>query len=76
MANLMMLFNEWRFRWQQRMRHARLRHLQGQIEDAQAECAALGVYIGVLISEKAALEARAYHELAGDETRPQPSVGR
>ena len=45
-----------RQKWNKNRQQARLEILQGELENAQRDCAALGVYIGTLIRRKSELE--------------------
>ena len=43
-------------KWRRMRQQRRLALIQGELENAQADCAALGVYIGRLIQRKTELE--------------------
>ena len=43
-------------RWHKNRQQARLQIIQGELENAQRDCAALGAYIGELIRRKSEIE--------------------
>lgn len=45
-----------RQKWHRHRQQARLQIIKGELENAQRDCAALGVYIGTLIRRKSELE--------------------
>lgn len=53
MANLI---DSMKQKWHRHRQQARLQIIKGELENAQRDCAALGVYIGTLIRRKSELE--------------------
>ena len=53
MANLIETLRQ---KWHKNRQQARLEILQGELENAQRDCAALGAYIGELIRRKSEIE--------------------
>ena len=45
-----------RQKWHRNRQQARLQIIQGELENAQRDCAALGAYIGELIRRKSEIE--------------------
>ena len=49
-------------KWRRMRQQRRLALIQGELENAQADCAALGAYIGKLIQRKTELETQLQRE--------------
>lgn len=53
-----------RHKWHKNRQQARLQFIQGELEAAQRDCAALGAYIGELVRRKSELEIEINRETA------------
>lgn len=53
-----------RQKWHRNRQQARLEVIQGELENAQRDCAALGAYIGELVRRKSELETEINRENA------------
>ena len=56
MAYLIIWLEELKQTWRRTRQQRRLALIQGELENAQADCAALGAYIGRLVQRKTELE--------------------
>ena len=56
MANLIIWIENLKQTWRRTRQQRRLAIISGELETAQADCAALGAYIGRLIQRKTELE--------------------